>query len=170
MQHIVQHVCRHCHRQVKLRAEQLRTGTFRCVCGEVIKSWDEVKPARVPASIHRPPPPPVAPEHGPGTELRLLLQSLGVPQFAGCQCKAIEEDMNRLGVAGCGRERQRILKRLADNAVSYGIAVKLRAAGQALAAGLALKINPAAPLASLFDLALARAAEKEKAIDAEPEI
>lgn len=103
-------------------------------------------------------------QDGPGTELKLLLSELGITDKIGCDCESVRREMNRLGVDGCRRERERLLTRLSENARKYGWLAKMKAAGAAVANGMAFRISPTAPLRSLFDLAVSRAEEKLAAL------
>lgn len=100
------------------------------------------------------------PRKGPGTELKSLLSSVGVEPKEGCSCRALMNQMNIHGVAGCKRQRNTLIGMLKDNSESYGFGDILNAAWWSLKTGLAWKINPLDPVTSLFDEALRRAEEK----------
>ena len=103
-------------------------------------------------------------EAGPGTEYARLVATLGLRPKAGCQCKAIERDMNAVGVEGCRERRAEFIERLQANyAAHYSYLDILTAAlrakkGEALAIVRRLKtLKPNAAIERLFDLAVAAA-------------
>lgn len=105
-----------------------------------------------------PPLPDAAPAPtGPGTEFKGLAESLGMKPVAGCSCAALRAEMDALGVSGCRRDRDRLLKAARLNYAEYSIWAKFKAAVRLPTSGLLLKINPADPVGSLFDEAVRRA-------------
>lgn len=54
------------------------------------------------------------PPHGPGAEFRKLAEERGVNQ-GGCQCKATEARMNRLGPDGCRRDMESLIDEVLKN-------------------------------------------------------
>lgn len=111
----------------------------------------------------RPTMPPPAPADGPGTELRALIASLGLTERPGCRCKAIAAEMNRAGAAGCRQHRSAFVARLKANADRwYGWGDWVRAGANALASGLAFRLDWSDPLGGLFDEAVCRAEEKQQ--------
>lgn len=102
------------------------------------------------------------PETGPGAELWSLFDELGIQAKAGCSCKSIKREMNRLGVDGCKNRRDKLLERIKKNATNYGAADAVKAASKAIASGLAFRINPLDAIGSLFDEAVRRAEAKAK--------
>jgi hypothetical protein len=96
-----------------------------------------------------------APIDGPGTELRRLLKELGVTEFAGCGCANKAKQMNAWGVAGCREHFAEIRTWLDEAAAKASWLDKIRAAGNAVAAGIL--IDPRDVLASLITIAIERA-------------
>jgi hypothetical protein len=106
--------------------------------------------------------------HGPGEELKKLTDSLGLKEWEGCSCSAIQADMNRVGAAGCRKGRAKFIDRIKAN-VAAGVAAGkiskwawVKAAYRAVRMGLALKIDPRDPIPDLFDLAVNNAEKKAK--------
>lgn len=93
-----------------------------------------------------------APPGGPGTELRLIFAELGIKPKAGCGCKAMAAELDRLGVAGCQAQRAEIVARLREKAGLWGLSEKAAAAFAAVWQGKPLSIE------GLVDLAIRRAA------------
>lgn len=50
----------------------------------------------------------IAPSAGPGSELKEILKTLGVEENNACDCNAKMEEMNKMGVAGCRENIDRI--------------------------------------------------------------
>lgn len=126
---------------------------FECACGVVYE-----RPGSVGTQADAPPP---DPDFGPGTELTKILADLGAKPVTACGCKAKAAAMNRLGVDGCRREREKIVVWLAKAYHKLDWA----SAAQAMMAGVisawSLKLNPLDPLGSLVDLAIERASATE---------
>ena len=102
-------------------------------------------------------------DHGPGTELKALIASLGINPSPSCDCNAKAEQMNVWGVEGCKQRREEIVQGLRDNAPRWGWKDKLKAAALATVKGIAFKLDLSDPYGSLVDLAIRQAEEKEKA-------
>lgn len=100
------------------------------------------------------------PTSGPGTELKLLLESLGIAEKPNCGCRGLMNEMNRLGMDGCNRERDRLVAALREKREAFGLADTARAAALALSNGLAFRISWFDPMPDLFDLAVTRAERK----------
>lgn len=101
-----------------------------------------------------------APDHGPGTELTKLIESLGL-KSQGCNgCRVIAAEMNNLGVEGCLAMRDYVVDRLRKKQQQLSWMETLRAAAGAVLTGLAFKIDPSDPAPGLFDEAVRRAKEK----------
>jgi hypothetical protein len=97
---------------------------------------------------------------GPGTELKKLLQSLGIPN-AWCEgCKGRAKQMDAWGVEGCRQHLDTIAGWLKEAADKQSAAVKLQAAWQAVLTGT--WVNPLDPYRSLAERAIA-AAEQQQA-------
>lgn len=96
---------------------------------------------------------------GPGTELKKLLESLGLKSNAGCSCNAKAEEMDRWGVDGCKQRREEIAGWLRANAKERGWWEKAKATALAIVKGAAFELDPADLFGSLTDLAIRRAKE-----------
>jgi hypothetical protein len=107
---------------------------------------------RPPKVIHIGPP-----GFGPGTELRKMLESIGVNAAPGCDCKARQAQMDIWGVEECRNHREEIIGWMRDGQGRWGWAAKIKAAALAVQTGLAFKLNPADPFPTLIDEAIRRA-------------
>jgi hypothetical protein len=96
-----------------------------------------------------------------GTNLKKLIDSLGVEGSPGCNCESLRLEMDRLGIAGCLRERARLIAALRESAESVSWLSKLKAAGPAVWSGLVFKVNPADPIPGLFDEAVRMANDQK---------
>ena len=67
-------------------------------------------------------------DRGPGTELHDLLESLGITDYSGCQCRKRMREMNAWGVAGCREHRAEIITWLKEAAAERGWGAKFDAA------------------------------------------
>lgn len=116
------------------------------------------------APVERPkakpaPAPKPKPAGGPGTELKRLLESLGLPA-AGCEgCGGWAAKMDAWGVTGCRvpANRAAVLGRLRESQAELGWAAKLTAAAN-MPVGLAARLLAADPAEVLYDEAVRRAA------------
>jgi hypothetical protein len=99
----------------------------------------------------------VAPNAGPGTELLLLLSSLGITEKPGCDCKAAT--MDAWGVDGCRERRDEIAGWLRENQDKFGWREKLAAVTAAVESGLVFSINVFDPFGSIVDEAIRRAGQ-----------
>ena len=97
------------------------------------------------------------PGHGPGTELKRILKSLGIEPSPSCDCRARADQMDMWGVAGCRDNRTQVITWLRDGHARWGWKDKLAAAARAVQNGLAFKLNPLDPFPSLVDEAVQRA-------------
>lgn len=95
-----------------------------------------------------------APQHGPGTELKALLASLGLTA-SGCGCDRYAAQMDVWGVDGCQQRRADIVEHLREQRDKAGWGAVLTAAGRAAAQGLRVDILD--PLGWLVDEAMKRA-------------
>jgi hypothetical protein len=102
--------------------------------------------------------------HGPGTELKNLLASLGVNPGPSCDCNARAITMDQWGVEKCKENRNAIVGWLREGQERWGWKDKFAAAAQAVKTGLAFKLNPFDPFPGIVDEAIrmAEKAEKEK--------
>ncbi len=96
---------------------------------------------------------PRLPDGGPGTELKVLLASMGFTP-GGCQCETRIAQMNRWGVEECETNREEILGWLREESRKRGWGEKIAAGLNALKIGFL--INPLSPEESLLDEALRR--------------
>jgi hypothetical protein len=106
-----------------------------------------------------------APGYGPGTELKHILESLGIEPGPTCDCRARADQMDAWGVAGCLTNRDQIIQWMRDGQSRWGWRDKLAAAAKAVQIGLAFKLNPLDPFPSLIDEAIRRA-DKEQGVPA----
>jgi len=68
--------------------------------------------------------------------------------------------MNMLGVEGCRKHREALVKAVRNAYKRTGTVEVLAAAAKAVASGLAFKLNPLDPFGSLVDEAIRRAEAK----------
>lgn len=97
---------------------------------------------------------------GPGLELSRILSSVGINP-KNCSCTAKMTQMNKWGVGGCNEHFNEIIGWMRDGHSQWGWVEKLKAAGLAVANGLAFQINPFDPFPGLISEAIRRAADKE---------
>lgn len=95
------------------------------------------------------------PASGPGTELKKLLDLMGLYAKASCGCSDRAVKMNQKGIAWCRENKQEIVDWLTGESKKASWGEKLVAGARAIANGIIL--NPADPLGSLVDLAIERA-------------
>jgi len=95
-------------------------------------------------------------ERGPGTQLKLLLQELGVTSFAGCGCDDKVSQMNRWGVEGCRENFDTIRGWIADAQAKASWSTKIAATIAAASTGIAREINPVDIAGSLVRIAIER--------------
>lgn len=101
---------------------------------------------------------------GPGRQLQTLFSQLGVEYREDCQCAAYARQMDLWGVAGCRECFDEIVSRLRTNAEKYSVWEHMRAAVEAVRAGLAFRVNPVDPFPDLVAEAIRRAEAEESAI------
>ena len=94
------------------------------------------------------------PGHGPGTELKAILETLGIEAGPTCDCRARANQMDLWGVDGCREHREQILAWMREGQARWGWKEKLAAAAKAVQSGLAFKLNPLDPFPSLVDEAI----------------
>ncbi len=124
---------------------------------------------RPPKELH-----PWALGHGPGTELRNILSSLGVTEKPGCDCVAKANMMDDWGVEGCKAKREALIQIMREGAARWSwssqlptsenwgnLVNKLKVAGNAILSGLFVKFSPLDPWPGLIDEAIRLAEEKE---------
>jgi len=93
--------------------------------------------------------------NGPGTELKKLFGSLGVKEYAGCNCERTRKQMDLWGVVGCREHFSLIREWLVEAQAKAGWFDKILAMGNAVASGIV--IDPLDIAGSLIRLAIARA-------------
>lgn len=89
-----------------------------------------------------------------GTNLKLLINSLGLSESRICDCAVLRSEMDRLGVDGCLQNRERLIAGIRASAGKLSWRVKFKAAVPALRTGLAFRVNPFDPVPGLFDEAI----------------
>jgi hypothetical protein len=102
------------------------------------------------------------PGFGVGTELRELFKSLGVEEKPNCQCTAIANQMDQLGVHGVKARKEELLKMLEAGKENFGWGTVLGAGWRAITSGLAWTIGVRDPLRGLLDEAIRREEEKKR--------
>lgn len=98
---------------------------------------------------------------GPGTEMRKILESIGIYPRMGCRCKQLMIDMDEWGVVGCRLERTYIINVMEESAEQYNWKdFVIAAALSALFLNVRIigfKIDALNPFPGLLDLAIHRA-------------
>ena len=112
-----------------------------------------------PVSVPARAPTPVQPTVGPGTELKLMFNELGVAVSPSCDCNYRAAEMDRWGVDGCRERRTEIVNWLDEAQAKKSWAAKLMIGVKAVAKGW---VNVTDPIGSLVDEAIRRAEEKVK--------
>lgn len=97
------------------------------------------------------------PGYGPGTELKNMLDSIGVIEKPACDCTGKRNQMDRWGVDGCRANLPLILQWMREGSTRWGWAEKLAAAANAVATGLAFQINWLDPYPDFIQEAILRA-------------
>jgi hypothetical protein len=98
--------------------------------------------------------------YGPGTELKRILDSLGIQAPENCGCRATMRAMDDLGVEGCRDQFELIVAKIRENAEKWGWGklsglAKLPAAGlKAILSGLAFRVNPLDPIPGVVEQAI----------------
>lgn len=109
------------------------------------------------------------PGFGPGTELKIMLSTLGINPSETCDCNGKAVQMDLWGVEGCKENRETIIGWMKDGQKRWGWKDKVAAATKAVLSGLAFKLNVVDPYPGLIDEAIRRAEEKEGRIKQEVE-
>jgi hypothetical protein len=101
---------------------------------------------------------------GPGTELKAMLDAIGVQEKADCSCKLVRRKMDEWGVAGCQDPANLawIVAQMQANAAKYSWFEKVQVAMSAAASPLALVIDPLDIYGSLVREAIRRADAKTR--------
>lgn len=105
------------------------------------------------------------PGFGPGTELKGLLEAIGVKSDPSCDCNARAAQMNVWGPDECRKRREEIVGWLREGQDRWGWTAKLRAAAQAVTSGVAIHLSLSDPLGSLVDRAIELAERQNKLTD-----
>ena len=112
-----------------------------------------------------PPIPLVTPvfNQGPGTELKKMLSSVGITPKFGCGCNDRMKTMDSWGVKGCEENFDKIVKWIKDSAKDFGLtnAKMIEIGVKSVTTGLAFKVNPFSPFASLVSEAIHRTEAKK---------
>jgi hypothetical protein len=114
--------------------------------------------------------------HGPGTELKAILGSVGINPAPTCSCNAYMRQMDEWGIEGCMEHHAEIVERLREKAEEWGwtkfiaknaedngethqftLAEKLKIGWKSLTTGLAFKVNWLDPYPDLVNEAIGRA-------------
>jgi hypothetical protein len=104
-----------------------------------------------------------APDHGPGTELALILKSLGIEPQSSCDCKGKQAQMNVWGVAGCRANLNTIIGWMRDGAGRWNWTDRFAAAAKAVTTGLAFQVNWLDPFPDIIEQAIQRAEQDQRA-------
>lgn len=96
----------------------------------------------------------------PGTEMLLLTKELGIHSPAGCGCKSMALNMDRLGLDECRARLPDLKLMVAGNWASWGWKDKLSAVSAAAWKAAGLGVNPTDPVRDLLEIALERAEAK----------
>jgi hypothetical protein len=88
---------------------------------------------------------------GPGTQLKLLLLSLGITPTASCDCEAMANKMDLWGPDGCRLRAAEIVAHLRQAYDEASVLTTIRAGANAVAQGLPKSLK------GLLDLAIERA-------------
>lgn len=99
----------------------------------------------------------------PGTELKLLLQSIGIDRPWCERCNGLTATMDANGPEWCRQNADRIAQRLREASQAAGMAVTLRTAWNAAVAGV--WPHPLHPFRSLVLRAVAEAERKAESGD-----
>jgi hypothetical protein len=117
-----------------------------------------------PPRISRAAPYPANRSKGVGDRMKEMTEELRLKMKEGCSCKALRNEMNRLGPKGCRRDRTRLVKALKKNAERYNwrdtLKAAVSAAGNAVSSAVHMRRiwipNPLDPYGSLLDEAIRR--------------
>lgn len=112
---------------------------------------------RVPSDKLESPIAPWMPGKGPGTELKKMLESIGITPSNACDCRHRANQMDVWGVDGCRKHFDTIVAWMREGQERWGWKERLSAAAKAVKSGLAFKLNPLDPFPSLIEEAIRRA-------------
>lgn len=93
----------------------------------------------------------------PGSELRRITNALKIPELPGCSCKKVAAEMDKKGCDWCRQNVGYIVGKMRENYKLMSWDQVLAAATNAIASGIAVKVNPLNPFESLVLLAIERA-------------
>jgi hypothetical protein len=93
---------------------------------------------------------------GPGTELKKLIEQLGLVERKGCKCRKMARKMNRWGTAGCREHKAEIVAHLNEAYHNLTWTDVAAFALRAAAAGLAFKMATVGPAEWLVSEAIRR--------------
>jgi hypothetical protein len=96
-------------------------------------------------------------DHGPGTQLKMILASLGIEATQHCDCNTRQMQMNEWGPEKCRENIEEILGWMEEGKERWGYAARIKAASKALLNGLAFKLNPFDPFPGLIEESIRRA-------------
>lgn len=104
------------------------------------------------------------PGFGPGTELKLILSSVGINPGPSCDCNARALQMDYWGVDGCKENFNQIVQWMKDGQTKWKWSDKWGAAAKMVAKDpmLAFKLNPKDPFPGLIKEAIKRAEKNER--------
>lgn len=109
---------------------------------------------------------PVVTDEGPGTELKKLLEEIGLGlNKTRCNCEKHVKQMNEWGVEICKARRSEIVAWLDESRSETGLFAQTRAYATALAKGLEISLLD--PVGSLLDIAIKRATPERPPVRAE---
>lgn len=99
--------------------------------------------------------------YGPGTQMKQMLESLGIKPASSCSCRKAANWMDILGVDGCREKRDTIHKLVSENYDRWGWKEKLSLFGagvlSVLPGGIAWKMRDKTdPVGSMIDMAIER--------------
>lgn len=97
---------------------------------------------------------------GPGTELKLLISSLGLSGASGCGCNNKAALMDSWGISGCQERREDILTWLRGQYKKRSWLETLKAGINTITTGLLFSIDPLDPAPGILEEALRRAEAK----------
>jgi hypothetical protein len=127
----------------------IRIWPYQCRCRRVYMNAGDVVPKLTTVAA--------IPFSGPGTELKKLLELLGIKSFEECHCESRMLQMNRWGVEGCRENFETIRGWIAESQSASGWSVMISAGARAAASGIALRIDPLDVAGSLVRIAIERA-------------
>lgn len=98
---------------------------------------------------------------GPGDELREIFASMGIKPKNTCKCSATIQWMNEIGVDGCKKDRDVVVREIYAGIESYSASDIVLSLAGSVKTGLFMMISPLDPIGSLYDEAVRRAEENK---------